>query len=143
MNTLTDRLGFQQAASVALDEEYAGTHAAMMVAANRALECGLEVVFGTPTTLLLDFDDGAIINKDMYRKVVEQFGAPEQTAWRSRNGGLHVVLTFPQAAFEPAQALALETALGSDPLRTILGVKRMLTGVTQPRMLFKPQQARR
>lgn len=119
--------------------EYAGTQAAMDAARERAVLEGLEIIEGTPSTLLVDLDNGADMNQEMLTKLSEQFGGFTYQQWESRSGcGRHVRITM-DVSFTPAQALALESALGSDPLRTILGVKRLQNGVVQPRMLFKPR----
>jgi hypothetical protein len=120
--------------------EYAGTQEAMDAARERAVLEGLEIIEGTPSTLLIDLDNGAELNQAMVTKLAEQFGGYSFQQWESRSRcGSHIRITM-DVTFTPAQALALESALGSDPLRTILGVKRLQNGVVQPRMLFKPRR---
>lgn len=122
-------------------DEYAGTQEAMEAARGRAIAEGYEIIEGTPDTLLIDLDDGKELNQQMLTKFAEQFGGYSYQTWASRSGTGRHVRIMADARFTPAQALALEVALGSDPLRTILGVKRLQNGVEQPRMLFKPLPA--
>lgn len=121
------------------DEDYLTSCKGMGAAVERAKERGLICVYGTEDTLLLDLDDGAVPNVVMLAKLEQLLGPWEMQSWRSKSGtGQHVVLRFPDKKFTPAQAMVLETALGSDPFRSVLGVMRLLNGVKEPRVLFRP-----
>lgn len=134
------------------DGQYAGTQEAMDAAIKEAELNGLEVIYGTPTTLLVDLDDNRLLNTDMLAKLEELFGRATVESWPSQSGtGKHVRVTWAvhedgllelsdallPPNFSPAEAMVLEMALGSDPLRAVLGVRRLQNGVEQPRMLFR------
>lgn len=122
------------------DTEYASTQEGMDSARERACKEGMTIVIGEPNVLLLDLDDGAKMNYQVFEKLIELFGDATTESWASRGAhGTHIKLTFDmKQPFTPAEALALECALGSDPLRTLFGVARLHQGVVQPRMLFRP-----
>lgn len=122
--------------------DYASTQECMDAARDRAIAEGLTVVLGEPHVLLLDLDDAAEINEAVLIKLIEVTSeTPVGETWTSRGGrGHHMQLTFQFWTFTPAEAMALECALGSDPLRTLFGVSRLKNGVKQPRMLFRPKE---
>lgn len=122
-------------------EEYNKSITGMGRAVKAAKNNGMTIVTGTPNTLLLDLDKGASIHEDnlkMLCDLVEEI--PTSTRWPSKSGlGTHVVLQFEKATFTPAEAIALEAALGSDPKRAVLYVMRLRNKVNEPRVLFMPK----
>jgi hypothetical protein len=121
-------------------EEYNKSITGMGRAIKTAEEAGMTVVAGTPRTLMLDLDKGAEIHEANYKMMCDLLGEePLATRWTSKSGkGTHVVLQFEKATFTPAEAIALEVSLGSDPKRAVLYVLRLKNNVTEPRVLFMP-----
>lgn len=107
---------------------------------------GFIVVKGDDDTLLLDFD-----SEEGYAKFAdtllrfhgrlgfEYFG--DIDTWHSKSGAGHrhvvIHLTQPMGV---AERIATQTALGSDPVRSLLGLARLRNGVVEPNLLFKPAQ---
>lgn len=114
--------------------------AARIAVIQKAVSEGMEVVISDRRTLLLDLDDEAA--KARYRQFLprfeELFPIEKKEAWKSKSGaGMHVKLTLYQDA--PVEArLAMQAALGSDPMREMLGLKRVWNGIEEPSLLFKP-----
>jgi hypothetical protein len=109
-----------------------------------AEEKGFKVIRSTSTTLLLDLDNGAA--HDRYRKVFASlkkvFNLRQIDEWYSKSGvGRHVVLVCDELSFE--SRVALQAALGSDPVREGLAIARFRAGVDEPSLLFKPGAAAR
>jgi len=81
------------------------------------------------------------LNENYFKLLSALVGeVPTMMRWKSKGGvGTHVVLRFEKTTFTPAEAIALEGALGSDLKRVVLYIARLKNGVEQPRVLFKPQ----
>ncbi len=109
-----------------------------------AEKSGFEVVRSTDTTLLLDLDDPAAlaIFSMMMRRLERVFRLKEIARWRSKSKrGLHVLV---ECASMPFQArVALQSCLGSDPMREALAIAMALDGKENPSVLFKPKRAQR
>lgn len=105
-----------------------------------AEDAGFEVIIATEKQLSLDLDGGVGMNQDVYKKLVEKLGeTPRMEGWLSKSGrGRHLLLTFEKNSFSEAEAVALESALGSDPVRTLFGTLRAKNGVDKARLLFRP-----
>ena len=108
-----------------------------------AVADGMEVRLADDRHLLLDLDDEAAIARfAKYRpKLTDLFGATlvEEYESRSGPGHLHVILELAEphpAAFR----IALQAVLGSDPLRELLGLRRLANGVTEPSRLFRKRE---
>lgn len=105
-----------------------------------------DVIVATSSTLLLDFDslEGVATyerNRDMVNRM---FQIKNEETWRSGSGlpyHLHVVLTL-DAVLNVAERVALQAALGSDPVREMLSIRRIHLGdKNEPSLLFKPKAA--
>lgn len=124
------------------DNPYTPDQKHMDEACAKASKAGMALIYGDSRTLLLDLDDGAAVNVGVLKKLVENYGDFTMASWLSKSGeGEHVVLKFDpgSAEWSHAEAIALEAALGSDPIRAVLSVLRIREGVTNPRVLFKPR----
>jgi hypothetical protein len=104
-------------------------------AIQEARDAGFEVVMGTPSTLLLDIDDGLTFNRELFMVLEENLPGIEITGeWTSKDGkGKHMVIELP-FAINADQRLCLQACLGSDPKRELLGVLYRIL----PSCLFKP-----
>lgn len=100
-----------------------------------------DVVQSTATTLLLDLDTPeALVQFDrVLPKLAENFGPIQIDEWKSKSGNTHAKITL-SSEFPIAIRLALQAALGSDGIREVLAVKRMLNGCVEPSVLFKPKE---
>lgn len=104
---------------------------------------GFFIIQSTPTTLLLDIDK-PFINSDYRYEDTRAVGVVSQispivdrASWASKSGNTHVVLLI-KNPLPILVRLSLQAALGSDPIREILGVKRALAGMEEPSFLFRP-----
>jgi len=103
---------------------------------------GFDVVMGHDNLLLLDLDDKAARstfdhNLDVVKRI---FGVEKIDAWVSKSGGdhQHVAVTLKQKA-TILERVAIQAALGSDPIREILTLVRLRNGVKEPSRLFRPK----
>lgn len=110
-----------------------------------AMKNGCEVVGGSEHCLLLDFDslEGKIQYERMRHKVKELWGIEREETWMSMSKNpehqhMRVTLTKPLSA---AERVALQAALGSDPMREMFAVRRLNLGVVEPSLLFRPEDA--
>jgi hypothetical protein len=105
---------------------------------------GLEVWHADPRTLLMDLDTHEPIEqfRRLLPKATELFGARvvEEYESRSGTGHLHVIIDLidPQPA---AFRIALQAALGSDPIRELLSLRRLANGIEEPSRLFRKRDA--
>lgn len=100
---------------------------------------GFEVIRSSPTTLLLDLDDGMHKYNEMRGMAKSLYGFVETARWWSKSGdGRHVVLTSTMELTMP-ERLLLQAALGSDPKREMLGLRLHREGVENCSVLFKPK----
>jgi hypothetical protein len=109
----------------------------------RAAEAnGFEVIFANPHLLLLDLDteeDFARFVK-VYKRAKTLFGLENLQWWPSKSGPPHRHVSITIAfALSVEERIALQAALGSDPLREILNLKRLRVGVEEPSRLFCPK----
>lgn len=105
-----------------------------------AIEAGYTVYRSTPDILLLDLDSPTAekIYLDHMPIVQVMYGAMEIERWKSKGGeNLHVVVKL-NVELEIVTRLALQTMLGSDPLKELLSLKRVKEGQNEPCLLFKP-----
>jgi hypothetical protein len=110
-------------------------------AIQEALNEGMEVTRSTPTTLLLDLDTAASVIRyeELFGIIADQFQLSEWTRYVSRSGnGVHIILKCRELDF-PSR-VALQAALGSDPLREILAIAMYKAGYQEPSVLFRPKE---
>lgn len=107
-----------------------------------ALEEGMTVILRKPNQLLIDLDNSDSMEPGRLEFLARKFPIREVESWRSKSGdGVHVVITLEEEV-SPLEALALEMAMGSDPIRGLLNVVRYRNGVDDPSRLFKPPQSK-
>lgn len=123
---------------------------------------GLDIVIPLPTQLQLDLDvpwtnksdyvDGFVpvlnimvpggkasrANKVLDR-LLERMAIVKWEAWKSNGGNCHVMLTL-ASELDPTSRVALHAILGSDPMREMLNLSRIMCGAEDPIALFRPQQ---
>lgn len=91
-------------------------------------------------SLLLDIDTPHAMAQ--YERVLplvsEHFGAVEKERWASKSGNTHIRVHLP-CALPWHMRYALESALGSDGVRSVLALRQMLNGCDEASMLFRPQ----
>lgn len=109
--------------------------------AQAAKDAGCTVIMSTPYTLLLDMDNGAALDRYalMRRYLLRQYpGVVEEQRWVSKSGkGTHIVMRMEHPLEVPGRLL-LQSFLGSDPVRDMLGLSMFRMGIENPIMLFKP-----
>lgn len=110
-----------------------------------ARAAGMTIVKGNDNILLLDLDTAE--GQRQYRQALEmvddKFDVVGVEAWTSKSGGgrTHVKLLIRHAA--PAAArVALQAILGSDPKRETFGIWKLVNGIEEPNLLFRPKDAR-
>lgn len=110
-------------------------------AAANAEIAGYEVIRSTPRTLLLDLDTvPQMVQFLSVKDVVDNnFGIARQEEWKSKSGNVHKLIWLAEPIEDPAMRYALQAALGSDPVKEALSIRRLLNGVKEPSMLFKPK----
>lgn len=108
---------------------------------------GFTVINGTDSTILLDLDSNAAVDRfnDMIDMVRQTYsGISSLTWWYSksatkRDRRRHVVLGS-KTCLNFLARMFLEAVLGSDPMRSILNVRK-INFVTYPDLLFRPPGA--
>lgn len=106
---------------------------------------GDEVLVATdPHELYIDID-GPDARKQFDRMlpiVEREYGCCVAQRWQSKTPGHeHIIVRVTDREFTIAERIALQTILGSDPLRDLLTLKRLHDGVEQPIRLFRPKDA--
>lgn len=115
-------------------------------AVEEAMRCaeanGFEVVRSSPTALLLDLDtlDQLAQYEAVKLALLRNVQVDGIDHWRSKSGNKHVHIRLVEPIEDPAKRYALQAALGSDPVKEMLSIFRLLNGVREPSMLFKPKQ---
>lgn len=74
-----------------------------------------------------------IVDRFLQEVVVVKF-----EAWRSAGGNCHVMLTLARE-FLPAERVAIQAIMGSDPMREFLNLRRVMCEATDPIALFRPK----
>lgn len=121
---------------------------------------GCKVIIAQPNELQLDIDkpwefkdtsfEESTLTRDCWRarkligrRIWDSFSQEiyvlSLSAWRSRNGNIHIVLKLSQeySAFE---RIIFQSILGSDPRRELLNWKRINDGSENPIALFRPKE---
>lgn len=109
-----------------------------------AVADGMMVRMADDNHLLLDLDDEAAIARfaKLRPKLADLFGAKVVEEYESRSGPghLHVILELGEP-FPAAFRIALQAAMGSDPLRELLSLRRLANGVVEPSRLFRKAES--
>ena len=100
---------------------------------------GCVMVWPRASELLLDLDSAQAVQDFVARLPLfeELFGAYRIRIWASRRKGMHVWIRSGYC-LSPERRIALQAALGSDWKREMLGIKRVVSGISTPSLLFKP-----
>jgi len=110
----------------------------------KAQSAGLTVVEPDDFTLLIDLDgpEGYAQFERVFPRAAELFGLTISDRWPSKSGELyheHVVVSVTDhGPLDVTTRVALQSILGSDPVRELLALKRFENGVAEPSTLFKP-----
>lgn len=117
------------------------TQAALDAAIAQAEAEGFEVVRATDSCLLLDLDTPEALAQ--YARVLpilmENCLGYEAERWQSKSGNTHVRVTL-NGQHPWAVRYALQAALGSDGVREVLAVLRMMNGCDEASNLFRPKK---
>lgn len=68
----------------------------------------------------------------------EEFNIERHEAWRSVGGNIHVMLTI-NRDLELLDRIAVQSILGSDPMRELCNLRRARCGAEDPIALFRPK----
>jgi hypothetical protein len=109
-----------------------------------ALARGDTIVTAAADELLVDLDNA--VQREQFDRVwpvvVREFGAEILTRWPSKSGGIHehvqITLSLAGDDFTVPERIALQAALGSDPVRDVLTLQRFRLGIAEPIRLFRP-----
>jgi hypothetical protein len=129
-----------------IDDEYAKnglSEEALESAIMMAEVAGCDIIRSTPVTLLLDLDSSPQYCQfqDMLPILRGLFPISKVEMWDSRSKNTHVRITMSVSL--PIEArYALQSMLGSDPIKEILSLKRTVMGIREPSLLFRPPEAR-
>lgn len=113
---------------------------------------GFTIWQGDPTRLLLDLDDGHSLEQyqltlPLLNQILASCGHQQYrqvATWISKSGtGTHVVLQNDGEIIPIHTRLLLQTVLGSDWKREVLGSVRVERGLEEPSYLFRPPLPRR
>lgn len=125
---------------------------------SKARQEGLEIVLPSPNQIQLDIDRPwtaekfylqtysqvslLIHNRDnrkrqLVDRLIHEWSVVKWESWKSNGGNCHVQITF-WRTFEPLEKVALQSILGSDPMRELLNFRRVLCGADDPIALFRP-----
>ena len=103
-----------------------------------AATLGCELYVGADDELLLDLDAGQEPVAEILSIVREKFGIKSEQRWISRSGtGIHVVIKM-DGPLPPAERIALQAALGSDPKRESIAIWEWILLKTSTISLFRP-----
>jgi hypothetical protein len=109
----------------------------------KAEEKGFEVVMGHDQLLLLDLDGEAAQARfhEQLELVNRMFGVDGYQKWASKSGGDHQhVLVYLKTPATLQERVAIQAAMGSDPIREILTLIRARNGIVEPSRLFRPKK---
>lgn len=113
-------------------------------ALNQAYDAGYEVHLGEPAVLLLDFDEPYIPHKKygnqrVWEILFQLYPGTTRKFWKSKGGNTHCIV-YLSDELDIGIRLAWQAALGSDPVREALAIKRLHDGIEEPSMLFQPKE---
>lgn len=88
----------------------------------------------------LDSDEQRKQFDQMFERVRLEYDCAVAERWPSKTPGHeHVIVRMKSRDFTVAERIALQSILGSDPLRDLLTLARLHSGIEQPIRLFKPR----
>lgn len=104
-----------------------------------AEELGLVPFFPRGDELFIDLDHGATINTRVHDLIKEQFGITGQLVTISKSGdGFHMYLRL-NGLLSNDKRVALQAALGSDPVREALSIVRLHNDSSAHSALFETE----
>lgn len=108
-------------------------------AVDKAERLGMALVIPGDDELFVDLDSKGAL--DLFDSRFKQFIKVCPTARRqfttSKSGNWHVYVTVPGSKFTMEQRIALQAALGSDPLREMIAVFHHAEGYEYPSVFFE------
>lgn len=108
-------------------------------APDKAERLGMMLIEPALNELFVDLDDQSAF--DGFAKRFAEFLKVHPLAtvkWtRSKSGNWHAYVTVPNAEFSMEQRIALQAALGSDPLREIIAITHLAGGYQYPCVFFE------
>lgn len=111
-------------------------------AIEKAKNNGMNIIKGTPTTLLLDLDQEKYFHRfeSMIDMVDNKFGVSKYEVWPSKSGGYHRhALVHLKNALDVPTRVGLQSILGSDPRRETFNMYKYARNLTtDPSLLFQP-----
>ncbi len=116
--------------------------AAQNAVASKKENEGFSVIRSDDYRILLDFDQPFVPfqhygNERVWKILVQQVGVEYCRFYPSESGNTHCVVYLKKPLYA-IERLVIQVALGSDPVREMLGLVRILHGVEEPSMLFSP-----
>lgn len=106
---------------------------------------GLKAVFPNADQLQIDIDNPqqlevferswAILRREIMKECPDTCDEPLLFRAPSKSGApgkFHITITVPGWQLEPVDRIAFQAALGSDPVRELLGLIRYMRGVAEP-----------
>lgn len=117
-------------------------------ARDKAARLGLELVLPADNELFIDLDTLEAIDEFKIRfgdfTSINTFKHAKVQYTTSANGNTHVIVTLPDEKFTVLERIALQAALGSDPIREMIDVDNQRDGYEFVSVLFeKPGTTRR
>lgn len=107
---------------------------------------GYKVIYPEENQLLIDIDSyegHSIFHRAMaaYKRNMEGFGEIkfEQRPSSSGYPHMHITVTLPFKV-DPWQRIALQAAFGSDPMRELLSITRLMKGDSHPTILVEKKE---
>lgn len=111
-------------------------------AIEKAKNNGMNIIKGTPTTLLLDLDQERYFHRfeSMIDMVDNKFGVIKYETWPSKSGGYHKhALVHLKNELDVPTRVGLQSILGSDPRRETFNMYKYARNLTaDPSLLFQP-----
>lgn len=80
--------------------------------------------------------------RDVLARLLEFVVILKWEAWASSSNNTHIMLTCSRE-FTPCERVALQSILGSDPMREMLNLRRVWCGAEDPIALFKPKKGKK
>ncbi len=115
-------------------------------AVDKAARLGMKLVLPEPNELFVDLDNHEAIKdfKVRWEEFLKVYPLSSVTYTTSKGGNLHAYITMLEPVESMTHRIALQAALGSDPLREMIAVKHLLEGYEYPSCFFeKPDYVRR
>lgn len=103
----------------------------------KAVELGLVAIFPLSDEIQIDLDSGVINERVKQCLIDHKLGLTAVMFTQSKSGNLHVYAKLPKGLTSQMTAIAIQACLGSDPVREVLAVLRIMEGSDTPLALFE------